>query len=254
MTNVVSSARHERPQPGRRVRVPTYYRIKQHVLEMTEALVPGSRMPAERLLALRFDASRTTVRLALQELAREGRLDRVHGKGTFVARPKLRRTLQLTSYTEEMSAQGLRPATRILDIGETGPDARLSRLLGLGPGERVLRVERLRLADGEPTAVETTHLPARRFPSLPQSLAVHGSLYAALTEDHGVCLAEAEETIEAAVASPREAALLATDVGLPMLLLTRHTRDADGLPVEWTRSVHPGSRHTFTVPLTRPRR
>ncbi|MFB7593985.1 GntR family transcriptional regulator [Streptomyces sp. NPDC056160] len=254
MTIVVSSARHERPATGRGARVPKYYRVKQHVLELTEALVPGSRMPAERLLALRFDTSRTTVRLALQELASEGRLDRVHGKGTFVARPKLRRTLRLTSCTEELRAQGLRPATRILDIGERDPDARLTRLLGLGPGERVLRLERLRLADGVPTAIETTHLPAHRFPDLHRSLAAHGSLYTALAKDHGVRPAEAEETIETAVATPREAELLATDVGLPMLLLSRHSHDDDGLPLEWTRSVHPGSRHTFTVPLTRPRR
>lgn len=147
-------------------RVPKYYRIKQRLLAMTEALQPGAAVPAERVLAEQFDTSRTTVRQALQELVGEGRLDRIQGKGTFVAQPKLYRTLQLTSHTEDMRAQGLSPASQVLDVGEVPADERLAGLLGVAAGEKVLRIERLRLASGEPMAIETTHLSARRFPGL----------------------------------------------------------------------------------------
>ncbi|MEU3979331.1 GntR family transcriptional regulator [Streptomyces sp. NPDC026672] len=238
--------------PGRSARVPKYYHVKQQVLEMTDALAPGSRMPAERLLAVQLDTSRTTVRQALQELVGEGRLDRIQGKGTFVARPKLYRTLLLTSHTEDMRAQGLEPDSRVLDVGQVEADEKLSGLLGIGVGESVLRIERLRLASGEPMAIETTHLSARRFPGLRRSLTTYRSLYTALAEVYGVRLAEAEEAIETSLATPREAALLATDVGLPMLLLSRHSRDARGEPVEWVRSVYRGSRYKFTVTLMRP--
>jgi GntR family transcriptional regulator len=249
MTTDVSSAQYGTGAPGGITRVPKYYRVKQQVLDIAEALAPGSRMPAERLLAVRLDTSRTTVRLALQELVGEGRLDRIQGKGTFIARPKLYRTLQLTSYTEDMHAQGLQPASRVLDVRHVEADGKLSRLLDIDVGERVLRIERLRLAGGEPMAIETSHLSARRFPGLREALSAHGSLYTALAEAYGVRLSEAEEGIETSLATPYEAALLATDVGLPMMLLSRHSHDVEGRPVEWVRSVYRGSRYKFVVTL-----
>lgn len=249
MSTDVSSSQHDTGAPGGIARVPKYYRVKQQVLDIAEALRPGSRMPAERLLAVRLDTSRTTVRQALQELVGEGRLDRVQGKGTFIARPKLYRTLRLTSHTEDMQAQGLEPDSRLLDISEVEANKKLSELLDIDVGGSVLRIERLRLASGEPTAIETTHLSAHRFPGLRESLARHRSLYTALAEGYGVHLAKAEEGIETSLATPREAALLATAVGLPMLLLSRHSYDADGRPVEWVHSVYRGSRYKFVVTL-----
>jgi GntR family transcriptional regulator len=249
MTTDVSSAPYATGTPGGLARVPKYYRVKQQVLDIAQALPPGSRMPAERLLAARLDTSRTTVRLALQELVGEGRLDRIQGKGTFIAPPKLHRTLQLTSHTEDMQAQGLSPASRVLDVRHVEADAKLARLLDIDVGADVLRVERLRLAGGEPMAIETTHLSARRFPGLREALTRYGSLYTALAEAYGVHLSEAEEGIETSLATPYEATLLATDVGLPMMLLSRHSHDAQGRPVEWVRSVYRGSRYKFVVTL-----
>ncbi|MGY5099955.1 GntR family transcriptional regulator [Streptomyces sp. 900105245] len=252
MTTDVSGAQPRGGAPGRIARVPKYYRIKQQLLAMAETLLPGEAMPAERLLAVRFGTSRTTVRQALQELVGEGRLDRIQGKGTFVSQPKLYRTLRLTSHTEDMRAQGLTPASRTLDIGEIPADEKLADLLGIAIGGRVLRIERLRLAGGAPMAIETTHLSALRFPGLRRSLAECPSLYTALADVYGVHLTEADETIETSLSTPREAQLLATDVGLPMLLLSRHSRDAEGTPVEWVRSVYRGSRYKFVAALQRP--
>ncbi|MFR0354431.1 GntR family transcriptional regulator [Streptomyces sediminimaris] len=249
MTTDVSSAQYGSRFPGGLARVPKYYRVKQQVLDIARALTPGSRMPAERSLAVLLDTSRTTVRQALQELVGEGRLDRIQGKGTFIARPKLYRTLQLTSHTEDMQAQGLEPASRVLDVGHVEADGKLSRLLDIDVGESVLRIERLRLANGEPMAIETTHLSARRFPGLRESLARHRSLYSLLAEAYGVRLAEAEEGIETSLATPYQAALLATEVGVPVMLLSRHSLDAQGRPVEWVRSVYRGSRYKFVVTL-----
>lgn len=148
----------------RTARVPKYYRLKRHLLEITETLPPGTPVPPERTLAAEFDTSRTTVRQALQELVVEGRLERIQGKGTFVAKPKVSQALQLTSYTEDMRAQGLEPASQLLDIGYVTADDRLAGLLDIATGGRVLRIERLRLASGEPMAIEITHLSAKRFP------------------------------------------------------------------------------------------
>ncbi|CAM5464623.1 GntR family transcriptional regulator OS=Streptomyces alboniger OX=132473 GN=CP975_23835 PE=4 SV=1 [Streptomyces alboniger] len=240
------------PNIGRTARVPKYYRLKRHLLDMTETLPPGTPVPPERTLAAEFDTSRTTVRQALQELVVEGRLERIQGKGTFVAKPKVSQALQLTSYTEDMRAQGLEPTSQLLDIGYITADDTLAGLLDIGAGGRVLRIERLRLANGEAMAIETTHLSAKRFPALRRSLVKYTSLYTALAEVYDVHLAEAEETIETSLATPREAGLLGTDVGLPMLLLSRHSLDGGGRPVEWVRSVYRGDRYKFVARLKRP--
>ncbi|MEU6852587.1 GntR family transcriptional regulator [Actinacidiphila alni] len=237
---------------GRTARVPKYYRLKRHLLDITQTMPPGTPVPPERTLATEFDTSRTTVRQALQELVVEGRLERIQGKGTFVAKPKVSQALQLTSYTEDMRAQGLEPTSQLLDIGYITADDRLAGLLDMKAGGRVLRIERLRLANSEPMAIETTHLSAKRFPALRRSLAKYTSLYTALAEVYDVRLAEAEETIETSLATPREAGLLGTDVGLPMLMLSRHSIDTTGEPVEWVRSVYRGDRYKFVARLSRP--
>jgi GntR family transcriptional regulator len=235
-------------------RVPKYYRLKRHLLDITDNMPPGTPVPPERALSIEFSTSRTTVRQALQELVIEGRLERIQGKGTFVAQPKVAQVLQLTSYTEDMRAQGLEPTSRILEIDYVQADEFLAERLGIKQRGRVLRIERLRMANGDPMAIETTHLSTQRFPDLRRRLAKASSLYSALDEHYGVQLGEAEETIETVPAPPREAGLLGTDVGLPLLLLSRHSKDTKGKPVEYVRSMYRGDRYKFVAHLARPRR
>ncbi len=192
------------------------------------------------------------MRQALQELTVEGRLQRVRGSGTFVAEPKLAQALQLTSHTEDMRAQGLEPGSRLLHLGDVAADDVLAAHLDIPVGAKVLRIERLRLANGEPMAVETTHLAAGRFPRLRGHLERSGSLYAVLSEHYGVHLAAAEQTIETVLAGPHEAGVLGTEVGAPVLLLCRHSLDEEGRPVEYVRSYYRGDRYKFVAWLSRP--
>jgi GntR family transcriptional regulator len=233
-------------------RVPKYYLLKRALLEMTEQLPAGSPVPPERTLALTFDTSRTTVRQALQELVIEGRLSRIQGKGTFVAQPKLAMALEMTGFTESMRAQGLEPKSQVLDIGFVTADEELADRLDIKVGARVLRIERLRMANDEPMAIETTHLSAKRFPGLRKSFERSLSLYAALEDEYGVRLGEAVETIETAPCPPREAELLGTDVGLPLLVLSRHSKDEGGEPIEFVKSMYRGDRYKFVARLQRP--
>ena len=168
------------PGVGAGPRLPKYYQVKRQLLELTAALDAGSPVPPERELARSYGTSRTTVRQALAELVIEGRLLRMQGKGTFVAKPKVAQLLELASYTEGMRAHGLHPQTKILDIGYVTTDEPLAALLGIRPGGRALRIHRLRLADGEPMSIDTSHLPARRFPGLRKQLERHKSLYETL--------------------------------------------------------------------------
>jgi len=208
------------PHAGLMPKLPKYYQVKRQLLELTAALEAGSPVPPERELARSYGTSRTTVRQALAELVVEGRLLRMQGKGTFVAKPKVAQLLELTSYTEGMRAHGLHPQTKILDIGYVTADEQLAALLGIRAGGRALRIHRLRLADGEPMSIDTSHLPARRFPGLRKQLEGDRSLYEILRAGYGIQLAEAEETIETVLADPHDAQLLGVDAGLPLLLLT----------------------------------
>lgn len=233
-------------------REPKYWGLKRHLLEVLSALPPGSPIPTERSLAAQFDVSRTTVRQALAELTVEGRLLRVQGKGTFVAEPKMAQRLQLSSYTEDMLAQGREPSSRLLDVSEITAELDLAKLLAVRPGAKVLRLHRLRLADGEPMAIETTHLPLGRFRGLRRYVTGGVSLYQVLRERFDVEMGHAEETIETLLAGPHEAELLGADVGMPMLLLSRHSFDTQQRPVEWVRSVYRGDRYKFVATLNRP--
>jgi GntR family transcriptional regulator len=232
-------------------RIPKYYAVKRQLLELTQAMAPGSPVPPERELAQQYGTSRTTVRQALAELVVEGRLLRMQGKGTFVAKPKVAQLLELASYTQGMRAHGLHPQTRILDTSYVAADAQLSGLLAIAPGSRVLRIHRLRLADGEPMSTDTSHLPARRFPGLRRNLDRYASLYEALASAYGVQLTEAEETIETLLADPKDARLLGVDVGMPLLLLSRQAFDVSGEPVEWAQSKYRGDRYKLVTRLRR---
>ena len=237
--------------PSTLLRMPKYYTVKRQLLDLIASLAPGSPVPPERELARDYGTSRTTVRQALAELVVEGRLLRRQGKGTFVAKPKVAQALELASYTEGMRAHGLHPQTRILEIGYMAADEDLAARLGIRPGGRTLRIHRLRLADGEPMSVDTSHLPARRFPGLRKQLKRHSSLYETLASAYGVRLTEAEETIETVLADPHNADLLAVDTGLPLLLLSRHAVDVTGETVEWAQSWYRGDRYKFVTRLRR---
>jgi GntR family transcriptional regulator, nutrient-sensing system regulator len=239
------------PAEAADARLPKYYGVKRGLLAFTSSMAAGSPVPGERDLAQRYGTSRTTIRQALAELVIEGRLVRRQGKGTFVAPPKVAQLLELAGYTEEMRARGLNPQTQILDTGYRPADEELALLLGIRPGGRVLRIHRLRLADGEPMSIDTSHLPARRFPGLRRNLERHNSLYETLRVAYDIQLAEAEETIETVLADPHDAALLGVDAGLPLLLLSRHAFDVTGEPVEWAQSWYRGDRYKFVTRLRR---
>jgi GntR family transcriptional regulator len=246
-----SAMRTEEEPAGTVLRLPKYYQVKKQLLEFTAAMAAGSPVPPERELARLYGTSRTTVRQALAELVVEGRLLRMQGKGTFVAKPKVAQVLELTSYTEGMRAHGLHPLTKILDIGYVTADDHLAALLGVRPGGRALRIHRLRLADGEPMSIDTSHLPARRFPGLRRRLERQAGLYETLRTVYSIQLAEAEETIETVLADPADARLLGVDAGIPLLLLSRHAIDSTGEPVEWAQSWYRGDRYKFITRLRR---
>jgi len=231
-------------------REPKYYLVKRHLLDLIGSLPPGSLVPTERILTTELGTSRTTVRRALSELVGEGRLVRRQGSGTYVAEPKISWPLRMTSFTEQAVEAGYTATTESLDAGRRRADEDTAARLNLKVGAPVFVIERLRLVNGAAMAVELSQLSAARFPGLVAKLRREPSLYRVLAGSYTGAPVEADETIETAAASPRLAELLDTDTGAPMLVLSRHSFDASGEPVEWVRSWYRGDRYTFIARLT----
>lgn len=237
-----------------RVLTPLYTQIKQAIRDMVESgqLRPGDRVPGERELAEQFRVSRMTARQALNELEAEGVVVRAQGKGTFVARPKIRQALvSLTSFSEDMMLRGLVPGAKYVkvEVMVTPPD--IAELLGLTIASQVWRVERLRTADGEPMALEVSYVPYRLCPDLETHLTREGSLYRVFECVYGFSLARATQTVEAALASKDEASVLGIRPRTPVLLCRRLTYRHDGVPIEYVKSLYRADRYKFVAEMVR---
>jgi DNA-binding GntR family transcriptional regulator/CubicO group peptidase (beta-lactamase class C family)/GNAT superfamily N-acetyltransferase len=226
-------------------------RLREALLELIRARVPGAALPTERELCSEYGVSRATVRHVLQGLEAEQRIFRRQGKGTFVALAKIEEPLGLTSHTEEMRARGIVPGSKLITVSRSEAGIDVATALRLGPDSEVLRIERLRLADGEPIAIEVLFLEAERFDGITASLGDNVSLYQLLHSDYGVELDSAEQTIEAVVAGAREAELLDCRPGAALLQLSRLTTDFGDRPIEYVRSLYRGDRFRFRQHLER---
>lgn len=226
-----------------------YHSIRDEILDLIEELAVGDALPPERVLAPRFHVSRMTLRRAVEELVREGRLERRHGSGTFVAEPKIAQGLAVTSFSEDMRQRGAVPSSRTLAVDEVLAGAPLGRKLEISPGDRVTRVARLRLADGEPMAVETLHVPQAVAPGLTGDLLAGQSFYDLLASHYGVVLGSGRQTIEATVTDETESQLLEVPLHSPAFLFERISRGSHGQVVEFVRSVYRGDRYQFTLDL-----
>jgi GntR family transcriptional regulator len=238
------SSQPERGQPKSR-------RLRESLIERIRGLEAGAALPTERELCTEFGVSRATVRHVLHQLEVERRIYRQQGKGTFVGSAKIEQRLGLTSHTEEMRASGIRPGSKLIDVTRVQASIEVGAALRLGEGAEVLQIERLRLADGDPIAIEVLYLNAARFDGISSALGEDVSFYQLLSSDYGVELASAEETIEATVAGAREAKLLGCGAGSALLLLSRLTFDTKGRPIEYVRSLYRGDRFRFRQRLER---
>jgi GntR family transcriptional regulator len=226
-----------------------YHSIRDEILDLLDGLDIGDALPPERVLAPRFNVSRMTLRRAIEELVREGRLERRHGAGTFVAEPKIAQGLAVTSFSEDMRQRGAVPSSRTLAVDELLAGAQLGRRLDISPGDKVTRVARLRLADGAPMAVETLHVPQAVAPGLTGDMLADQSFYDLLAARYGVVIGSGRQTIEATVTDQVESETLGVPLHSPAFLFERTSRATDGRVVEFVRSVYRGDRYQFTLEL-----
>ncbi|MEU9844724.1 GntR family transcriptional regulator [Actinomadura sp. NPDC048032] len=225
--------------------------VRRELLAMLDDLDVGDALPSERRLAEDLGVSRPTLRQAIDGLVAEGLLDRRHGSGTYVAEPRIAVSLTMTSFTEDMIRRGMKPGGRVLSFRTETAGARIGRRLALSPVEEVFTIRRLRLADEAPMAIETLYLPRALMPDLRRS-DLEGRSFYDLLRGNGVVIASGTETIEPTVTTAEEAAELGVPVHMPAFLFERITRDADGRPLEYVRSLYRGDRYRLELDLRPP--
>jgi len=228
---------------------PLYLRLRRWIEQAIAAgsLRPGQALPSERDLAALVEVSRVTVRRAIEDLVRDGVLVQRHGSGTYVAPPqRVEQSLsELTSFTEDMARRNLTVSSVWLERGLFVASPEETMTLGLSPGERVARINRLRLANDVPLAIEHASLSAAVLPD-PQS--VDESLYA-LLETRGLKPVRAMQRIRAAALNEHDAHLLGVAAGSATLLIERVAHLASGRVVEFTRSAFRGDAYDFIAEM-----
>ncbi|MCM3266860.1 MULTISPECIES: GntR family transcriptional regulator [Streptomyces] len=229
--------------------VPLYFQLAQQLEAAIErgALTPGSLLGNEIELAARLGLSRPTVRQAIQSLVDKGLLVRRRGVGTQVVHSRVKRPLELSSLYDDLEAAGQRPATTVLVNTLVAASAEVAAALGVGEGADVHRIERLRLAHGEPIAYLVNHLPLGLLDLETGKLQATG-LYR-LMRSAGITLHSARQSIGARAATDAEADRLDEKEGAPLLTMERVTFDDTGRAVEFGSHIYRPSRYSFEFQL-----
>lgn len=218
-----------------------HVQVREYVRTLVTGAAPGSPAPSERELVHRFGVARMTVRQAMDALVVEGLLERIPGRGTFVARPR-RTASRLTSYTEEMSRRGLLPESQTLLARREQAGPGVARALNVTEGDAVIHWRRLRRADGAPMCIEDAYLNEVLIPGFLQS-GMPTSLYDAL-DARGLRPTWAEDSINADVANAEEAESLEVDAGTSVLRHSRRGLSGEKV-VEVSRTVYRADRFTM---------
>ena len=204
---------------------------------------PGRLLPSEAELSAEFEASRVTIRRALETLRDDGLIAARQGFGWFVASEPLRQTLgELHTIEGQLEESGIVTERRIIEFAFGRAPAAVRKALST---DQILRVKRVNMADGEPFAVVTVWCPAELAQSLSRRDVERSPFYELL----GVSLRGATQTIGADLVASDDAALLGVPEGSPVLVCERLTTDVDGRPVLFSHHVFPAHRTEFVVEL-----
>ena len=196
-----------------------------------------------------YGVSRTTVRLAMAELEHMGYIYKRHGKGTFVAalNKNSQNLMDSYSFTDHMKEQGKNPSTKVLSFETLESTNYFAENLGISPGEKMIKITRLRLADELPMMLERTYLPMKSFSGLTEDMVTKKPLYEIFRENYSEIIKVADEEFSAGLLSDREAQLLEVPVDSACLKLLRTTYNNDNRVIEFTLSVARSDKFVYKV-------
>jgi len=222
--------------------------VEQLIAE--QGLVPGDMLPSYTELAGRAGVSLITVRRALDELERAGRVRRHQGLGTFVARPRIvtepARTGSLLATLAAGDDRAASLETEVLSLHKGEPSADLCQALRISADSPVWQLRRLRLLDGQPAVLETSVIPVALAPELGAMIGrLNGSLYDLLAAEYGLVDSYEEQYLEVLMPTQAEARLLALRARAQVVRIRGLSADATGLPFDCFEQLYPASQFVF---------
>jgi GntR family transcriptional regulator len=228
--------------------LPAYQRIQSAIRKRidTGQLHPGDAVASERDLAKIHQVSLMTARHALASLEREGIVERRRGIGTFVSAPKIHFN-KLMSYTEQMSSRSLTAASKVLFAKVLDSENEAAARLSLPPTSRIIILERLRHAAGEPFALETCYLSAAEFSGLLDAPIGQESLFGMLERDYKIEIGYADEEVDATAADPRIADILSIPRRDPLLRIRQIIYSTKGRPIMYVLGFYRSDRHNLVI-------
>ena len=235
-------------------RAPLYVQVEDALASSIAdgSLSQGSQLPPEDSLIARFEVSRTTIRQAIQNLANRGLVEIRRGKGTFVTQSKITQELtHLTGFVEDMEAQGRHPSARLLKKEVIAATKAVAKHLGLAEGAHVVRIQRVRLADGVPVSFDETYLPQSIGKKIVKNDLEKEPIFALLEQKYGTPLVEAEYRLEAVVAEKDIAKALEIKPGSAIFLIERIAYSSGHRPVDYEKLYYRGDQIRFVTRLAR---
>jgi GntR family transcriptional regulator len=215
-------------------------------------LSPGSRLPNEEQLVERYGVSRSTVRQTIQNLIRRGLIEIRRGKGTFVLQPKITQELtELSGFAEDMQSLGRHASARLLDKQTVPASESVARQLAIAAGTPVVRIQRVRLADGSPLSFDETYLPREIGERILENDLETEPIFSLLEQKYDTPLVEAEYRLEAVSAETAIARALDISAGSPIFLIERTSYTSGHQPIDYEKLYYRGDHIRFVTRLTR---
>ncbi|UEP47003.1 GntR family transcriptional regulator [Burkholderia ambifaria] len=233
---------------------PLYVQIKDilraRILDGTYA--PHSRMPSEHELCAMFGVSRITVRQALGDLQKEGLLFKLHGKGTFVSKPKaFQNVTWLQGFAEAMSSMGYEIVNQLRSVRTVKADRHLATKLNVPEGAPLVEIHRVRLLNREPVSLEQTWVPEALGKRLAGADLATRDIFLILENDCGVPLGHADVSIDAILADDEIVDALRVEESSPVLRIERLTHDASGTPIDYEHLYFRGDAFQYRLRIDR---
>lgn len=234
--------------------VPLYSQLKELLrTKILDGSYPAhSQMPSESELGSIYKVSRITVRQALNDLHKEGLIFKIHGKGTFVAKPKaFQNVSKLQGLAEAMSQLGYEVVNQLVSFKFIAANTQVAERLQIVEGTKVAEIKRIRLINREPVSLEITYVSQLLGEQLEKADLISRDIFLILENDCGVALGHADIAIDAVSASADLAAALNVEPGSPIMRIERLTHNIEGVPIDFEHLFYRGDAFQYRLRIDR---